>query len=78
MVIVTVDVFPVEFPSLALNVKLSVPLKSAEGVYVTVSSLTVVVPFEASVTILYVTASPSGSVEIRLILTDVSSSVDTV
>ena len=52
--------------------KLSVPLKSAEGVYVTVSSLTVVVPFEASVTILNVTASPSGSVEIRLIITDVS------
>jgi hypothetical protein len=50
-VIVTVDVLPSAVPSLALNVKVSVPLKFADGVYDTMSPDKEVVPFDELFTI---------------------------
>ena len=54
----------------------SEPLQSASGVYVNVSPLTDVVPFEASVTIEYVSASPSTSVAEKSISTAVFAVVE--
>ena len=50
MVIVTVEVLLSPVPSLALKVKVSVPLKLVSGVYVTVDPERLVVPLEASLT----------------------------
>ena len=78
MVIVTVEVLLSPVPSLALKVKVSVPLKLVSGVYVTVESVKLVVPLDTSDTILKVTSSPSASLAVILISTAVSSSVDAV
>ena len=75
-VTVIVDESLVNVPSLAVNVKLSVPLKCAFGVYVAVLPLTVTVPFVAVPTA-YVKASPSTSDAFNVTFTAVSSAVVT-
>ena len=73
---VTVDVLLSTVPSLALKVKVSVPLQSAVGVQVTVDPERLVDPLETSLTIEYVIVSPvSGSVDVSVISTALSSSV---
>ena len=62
-------------PSFALNVKLSVPLKFAFGVYVRLALLPLRTPLVGPETIVYASGLPSASVQFRLAATAVSSGV---
>ena len=71
-VIVTVAVLLSSVPSLTLYVKVSVPSKSEDAVYVTTAPLMLVDPFDASLTIEYVKVSSSGSDADKVIFTEAS------
>src|SRR5438445_3859614 len=74
----TVATFESTVPSFALNVKLSGPEYSAAGVNVRFGAVPLNVPCAGPATMLYVSASPSTSLAIRMIGAAVSSAVDTL
>ena len=74
--IVTVATLDSLTPSLASNVKESVPLKSAAGVYVRLALAPASVPCSGAVTSEYVSGSPSASDAASVSGSGVSSSVD--
>src|SRR6185369_2325732 len=78
VVIVTVDVFESLDPSLALNVKLSLPLKSGSGWYDRLAPVPVNCPWAGGVTIVNVNeALGIGLTAVSVIDFDVSSAVVT-
>jgi len=67
----------VSVASLAVNVKLSAPLKLRSGVYVRFGATPLNVPFAGCVTTVNVSGSDSGSVPVSVIGNAVSSAVET-
>ena len=77
-VILTFAILLSIFPSLILKVKLSLPLKSGSGVYVRSGAVPLKEPFAGPDVTVKVKGSPSGSLPVRAISMDSSSSVVSV